>query len=41
LNNYRGEKKPEKTSKIIARYAMIEDDGPTANYFNEKGEMPW
>lgn len=41
FNNYRGTLKPEDTCKIIARYAMIGNDGPTGKFFGAEGELPW
>jgi len=41
FNNHRGEKLPHETCKVIAQYAMIDENGPTGKFFDENGELPW
>lgn len=41
INNHQGDKRPEDACKIIAKYAMLEDDGPTGTFVSEAGELPW
>ena len=41
FNNYRGTKKPEDAAAVIARYATLDDDGPTGGFFAEEGKVPW
>lgn len=41
LNGHSGGKSPAENCKIIARYAMLDNQGPTGKYFGEQGELPW
>lgn len=41
LNNYTGVNKASDAAKIIAHYAMLEADGPSGQFFNAAGIIPW
>jgi NAD(P)-dependent dehydrogenase (short-subunit alcohol dehydrogenase family) len=41
LNGHSGGKPAEVNCQIIVRYAILDDDGPTGQYFGESGAMPW
>ena len=41
FNNYRGILKPEDSCKIIAKSAMIDENGLTGKFMAAGGELPW
>jgi NAD(P)-dependent dehydrogenase (short-subunit alcohol dehydrogenase family) len=41
FNEYRGTKKVEDAARVIAEYAMLGPDGPTAKFVSDYGETPW
>ncbi|MES2061076.1 MAG: SDR family oxidoreductase [Bacteroidota bacterium] len=41
FNNNQGYKTVEEGSAPIAKYAMIDKDGPTGGYFSDNGVSPW
>jgi NAD(P)-dependent dehydrogenase (short-subunit alcohol dehydrogenase family) len=41
FNQYRGTKRPEDAAIVIAKYAMLDANGPTGKFFSDDGETPW
>jgi len=41
LNGKSGFKTPEEGARVAVRLAQIGEDGPTAQFFNEAGPLPW
>jgi len=41
LNNFRGDRTPEHSAKVIVKYATLDKEGVTGKYFNEYGELSW
>lgn len=41
INNYKGDRRPKDACKVIAKFAMLDDNGPTGKFFSEEGELPW
>ena len=41
LNNHTGVNKASDSAKIIAHYAMLEENGPSGQFFNAAGSIPW
>lgn len=41
LNGHSGGKSPAENCKIIVKYALLDNNGPTGKYFGEQGELPW
>jgi len=41
FNNHTGYKTVEEGASVIAKYAMIGNDGPTGKFFSEEGETGW
>lgn len=41
LNGHSGGKTAAENCVNLAKYAMLDEDGPTGGYFGEEGEMPW
>ncbi|NUP21346.1 MAG: SDR family oxidoreductase [Streptomyces sp.] len=41
LNGKSGFKTPEEGARVAVRLAQIGADGPTAQFFNEAGQLPW
>jgi len=41
LNQFKGLQTAEQAAKVIVKYATLGDDGPTAKFFNSKGEVAW
>ena len=41
LNGHMGHRTVEQAAGIAVRLAMLDDDGPTAGFFNDEGPQPW
>ncbi|MEV6010490.1 SDR family oxidoreductase [Streptomyces sp. NPDC051976] len=41
LNGFRGVRTPEQGAAIAIRLATLPDDGPTGQFFDDAGEVPW
>lgn len=41
LNGFKGSQTAEKASKVIVKYATIDNNGPTGRFFSEDGEVAW
>ena len=41
LNNFRGVRTPEQGAAIAIRLATLPDDGPTGEFFEDAGVVPW
>ncbi|WP_018504304.1 SDR family NAD(P)-dependent oxidoreductase [Parafrankia discariae] len=41
LNNFRGVRTPEQGAAIAIRLAALPDDGPTGEFFEDAGVVPW
>jgi NAD(P)-dependent dehydrogenase (short-subunit alcohol dehydrogenase family) len=41
FNQHRGERNVKDAAKTIARYALLDKNGPTGKFFGEEGEIPW
>ncbi|MFD0939394.1 SDR family oxidoreductase [Pedobacter boryungensis] len=41
FNQYRGEKTPDQSAKVIVKYATIDNEEESGKFFSEDGEMPW
>jgi len=41
LNGHSGGKPASENCKILVKYALLDDDGPTGRYFGGTGEIPW
>ena len=41
LNGFRGVRTPEQGAAIAIRLATLPDDGPTGEFFNDAGTVPW
>lgn len=41
FTQHRGLRTVEQGAEIIVRLATLPDDGPTAGFFDENGEVPW
>ncbi|MGW5398421.1 SDR family NAD(P)-dependent oxidoreductase [Streptomyces sp. NPDC003952] len=41
LNGFRGVRTPEQGAAIAVRLATLPDDGPTGQFFNDAGVVPW
>jgi NAD(P)-dependent dehydrogenase (short-subunit alcohol dehydrogenase family) len=41
MNNYSGTGKAEDAARTVAKYAMIDGEGPSGRFFNAAGEIPW
>ena len=41
LNNHTGVNKASDSAKIIAHYAMLEENGPGGQFFNAADSIPW
>lgn len=41
LNGHSGGKPAAENCRIIARYALLDEAGPSGKYFGESGELPW
>lgn len=40
-NGHRGERTVEQGAAIAVKLAMLEDNGPSGGFFEDKGEVPW
>ena len=41
LNGYSGRRSPEQAADVIGRLATLGSDGPTGQFFDEAGALPW
>lgn len=41
MNNYSGGGKAEDAARTVAKYAMLDEAGPSGKFFNAAGEIPW
>lgn len=41
LNQFKGTGTVDQAAKVIVKYATIDDDGPTGEFFNNDEEVPW
>jgi len=41
LNHFSGPKSAADGAALIVKYALLDKDGPTSKFFDEKGESPW
>ena len=41
LNGQRGRRTVQQAAEIIVRLATLDDDGPSAGYFDDDGPLPW
>lgn len=41
FNHHRGVRTVEQGAEIIVRLATLPEDGPTAGFFDDRGEVPW
>ncbi|MBB5804328.1 NAD(P)-dependent dehydrogenase (short-subunit alcohol dehydrogenase family) [Saccharothrix ecbatanensis] len=41
LNGFRGVRTPEQGAAIAVKLATLPDDGPTGQFFNDTGVVPW
>jgi NAD(P)-dependent dehydrogenase (short-subunit alcohol dehydrogenase family) len=41
LNGFRGVRTPEQGAAIAIRLATLPDDGPTGQFFDDAGVVPW
>jgi len=41
LNGFRGVRTPEQGAAIAIKLATLPDDGPTGQFFNDAGVVPW
>jgi NAD(P)-dependent dehydrogenase (short-subunit alcohol dehydrogenase family) len=41
LNGFRGTRTPEQGAAIAIRLATLPDDGPTGQFFDDAGQVPW
>ncbi|KAA2243240.1 SDR family NAD(P)-dependent oxidoreductase [Chitinophaga agrisoli] len=41
LNNFTADGDPADAARIVARYAMLDEEGPTGQFFNAAGALPW
>jgi len=41
LNGFRGVRTPEQGAAIAIRLATLPDDGPTGQFFDDAGTVPW
>lgn len=39
--NFAGDRTPEQAAVIAIRFAQLDDEGPTGEFVNEAGELPW
>jgi NAD(P)-dependent dehydrogenase (short-subunit alcohol dehydrogenase family) len=39
--NFAGTRQPEQGAAVAARFALLDDDGPTGTFANEDGVIPW
>lgn len=40
-NNHTGQDTPERGARIAVQYALLDDGGPTGNFRDEHGVIPW
>ena len=41
LNNFRGVRTPEQGATVAIQLATLPDSGPTGQFFNDEGPLPW
>eukprot|EP01124_Arcella_intermedia_P024331 TRINITY_DN4070_c0_g2_i1.p1 TRINITY_DN4070_c0_g2~~TRINITY_DN4070_c0_g2_i1.p1 ORF type:complete len:242 (+),score=57.45 TRINITY_DN4070_c0_g2_i1:252-977(+) len=41
LNGFSGPKSTADAAALIVKYALVDKDGPTSQFFYDKGELPW
>jgi NAD(P)-dependent dehydrogenase (short-subunit alcohol dehydrogenase family) len=41
MNGHTAPGRPEDAAKTLARYAMLDEDGPSGQFFNAAGVLPW
>lgn len=41
MNNYSGGGKAEDAARTVAKYALLDETGPSGKFFNVEGELPW
>jgi hypothetical protein len=41
MNGYTAPGRPEDAAKILAHYAMLDEEGPSGQFFNAAGALPW
>ena len=41
LNNHRGTRTVEQAARIVVRLATLPESGPTGEFFDENGKVPW